>query len=180
MMARYVALFRGINVGGNNIVPMKKLVEVLETLGYENARTYIQSGNAVFRCSANKPADIEARIGAGVAKAFGFQPRVLVLSAADLDRAIAANPFPQAEADHKSLHFYFLTERARQPNIDALNELKSGKESFVLTERIFYLHAPDGIGKSKLAERVEKYLGVPATARNWQTVSKVRDLVASI
>jgi uncharacterized protein (DUF1697 family) len=101
---------------------------------------------------------------------------VLLLTIKELQKAIAANPFPQATTDHKSLHLYFLAEPAQQANIDALNSLKRNGEAFALTNNVFYLHAPDGIGKSKLAERAEKLLGVAATARNWRTVCSVREL----
>ncbi len=175
-MTTWIAFFRGINVGGNNMLPMKSLVALLQKLGLEEVRTYIQSGNVVF-CSAGKNAQvIEKKIGSAVAKAHGFEPRVLVLSVKDLDKAIAANPFPQATAEHKSLHLYFLSEPPSRPNLDALNSIKGTNEAFVITNTVFYLHAPDGIGKSKLAERAEKLLGVTATARNWRTVCKVRDM----
>jgi uncharacterized protein (DUF1697 family) len=139
-------------------------------------RTYIQSGNVVFRCAETKAEEIGSRIGAAVHKAHGFEPRVFVLSIKELKRAKSANPFPHAAVEHKSLHLYFLAEPAKELNIDAMHALKTGNEAFVLTKTVFYLHAPDGIGKSKLAERVEKLLGVAATARNWRTVCKVSEL----
>jgi uncharacterized protein (DUF1697 family) len=178
-MTTWIAFFRGINVGGNNKLPMKSLVALLKRLGCEEVKTYIQSGNAVFRCDAKQPDEIETKIAASIAKAHGFAPRILVLSVKDLDKAIAANPFPHATADHKSLHFYFLAEPPKRPNVEALNTIKASNEAFAITKSVFYLHAPKGIGKSKLAERVEKLLGVPATARNWRTVSKVRELLPS-
>jgi uncharacterized protein (DUF1697 family) len=176
-MTTWIAFFRGINVGGNNILPMKSLTTLLKRLGCEDVKTYIQSGNVVFRCDAKRPDEIETKIAVAVAKAHGFTPRILVLSVKDLDRAIAANPFPQATANHKSLHFYFLAEPPKRPNVEALNTLKATGEAFVITKSVFYLHSPEGIGKSKLAERVEKLLGVAATARNWRTVISVRALL---
>jgi uncharacterized protein (DUF1697 family) len=155
---------------------MQSLVSLLQKLGCEDVRTYIQSGNAVFRCTATKAETLGNKISAAVLKVHGFEPRVLLLTQKDLQLAITANPFPQAEADHKSLLFYFLAAPAKQANIDALNSLKRNAEAFALTKQVFYLHAPDGIGKSKLAERVEKLLGVAATARNWRTVHSVLEL----
>ena len=177
-MTTWIAFFRGINVGGNHLLPMKSLVALLKRLGCEEVKTYIQSGNAVFRCDAKQPDEIEAKIAGAIAKAHGFTPRVLVLSVKDLDKAIAINPFPQATVDHKSLHFYFLSEPPKDPNLKALSALKGANEAFEMTKSVFYLHAPEGIGKSKLAERVEKLLGVAATARNWRTVCKVRELAS--
>ena len=92
-------------------------------------------------------------------------------------QAIAANPFPQAEAEPKTLHLYFLTDSPENPDLNRLDQLKRGTEQYRLSDKVFYLYAPDGIGRSKLAEQVEKALGVAATARNWRTVSKVMALV---
>jgi len=175
-MTTWIAFFRGINVGGNNLLPMKSLVALLQKLGHEDVRAYIQSGNVIFRSAQKNSTEMEKKISAAVHKAHGFEPRVLMLMFKELENAIAANPFPQAEAEHKSLHLYFLARPAKQPTIEALNAIKKSNESFALTKTVFYLHAPDGIGKSKLAGRVEKLLGVPATARNWRTVCEVRKM----
>ncbi len=174
-MTTWIALFRGINVGGNNLLPMKSLVALLEKLGYEDVATYIQSGNAVFR-SSEKAKDIENAISAAIAKAYGFAPRVLLLTSQELQKVTVANPFPNAESNYKSLHVFFLASTPKRPNLAEIGALKSKSESFVLTPRAFHLHAPDGVGNSKLAARVEKCLGVDATARNWRTVTRVSEL----
>jgi uncharacterized protein (DUF1697 family) len=93
---------------------------------------------------------------------------------------MASNPFPQAEERPSALHLFFLSEPSSNPDFELLNTLKAGSESFVLTEDVFYLHAPDGIGRSKLAARVERLLGVDVTARNWRTVSKVAEMVGDL
>lgn len=175
-MATWVAFLRGINVGGNHKLPMKELAALLGDEGLSDVATYIQSGNVVFRCSRATAAALEKRIGTAVSKQYGFQPRVLVLSAAELERAAAANPFPQADADPKSLHLFFLAKRPPAPKLDALHALAAGSEAFELIDKIFYLHTPDGFGTSKLAERAERHLGVDATARNWRTVGKVLEM----
>jgi len=176
-LATWIAFFRGINVGGNNLLPMKGLVALLQKLGFADVQTYIQSGNAVFRSNRKSAAAIEKQIVAAVSKTFGFESRVLLLSAKDLGKAIAANPFPHGASDHKSLHLYFLATPPKTPSLDALNALKASTESFLLSNKVFYLHAPDGIGKSKLAVSAEKLLGVAATARNWRTVLSVQAMV---
>ncbi|HIA16949.1 MAG TPA: DUF1697 domain-containing protein, partial [Dehalococcoidia bacterium] len=94
--------------------------------------------------------------------------------------AIASNPFPQAEEHPNTLHLYFLSEPPHDPDNDALNALKSDSEQFVLTDNVFYLHAPGGIGQSKLAARAERLLGVDATARNWRTVSKIEEMARGV
>jgi len=101
---------------------------------------------------------------------------VLVLESEEFEKAVRSNPFPEAESEPKSLHAYFLATPPERPDLEALEGIKGDRERFVLGDRVFYLHAPDGIGRSRLAARAEKLLGVPATARNWRTVRKVKDM----
>lgn len=172
-MKTYIALFRGINVGGKNILPMKELVALLQNLGAQGVKTYIQSGNAAFQHQAEQAVELSDRIRAAISESHGFEPQVLLLDVAELEQAIASNPFPQAEADPKTLHLYFLADRPETPDLETLDNLKQDTEQYGLADKVFYLYAPDGIGRSKLAARVEKSLGVTATARNWRTVSKI-------
>lgn len=172
----WIAFFRGINVGGNNPLPMKTLPALLATCGCEDGRTYIQSGNVVFRSAAAEAATLAVRIGKAVHARHGFQPRVLVLRRQELQRAIAANPFPQADADPKSLHLFFLSGPPQKSGLSKLRAMQASGEAFELKSRVFYLHTPHGFGASKLAATVERALGVDCTARNWRTCLKVRDL----
>ena len=87
--------------------------------------------------------------------------------------AMVSNPFPQAESNPKTLHLYFLADLPEAPDLEALDALKRDTERYTLAGKLFYLYAPEGIGRSKLAARVEKSLGVAATARNWRSVSKI-------
>ena len=178
-MNTYIALFRGINVGGTGILPMKELVVLLEELGCTGVKTYIQSGNAVFRHRAAAPG-LTRKIRAAVHSARGFEPEVLLLTPDHIARAAASNPFPEGEEDPSRLHLSFLAARPKQPDLALLEGLRSGRERFALKKDIFYMHAPDGIGRSKLAAKVEKALGVPATGRNWRTVQKVLELARSM
>lgn len=155
---------------------MKELAPVLGKMGFINVRTYIQSGNVVFQCQKAKAQQLAKQISDAVSKSHGFRPQVIVLNVRDIERAAAANPFPQAEAEPKSLHLFFLAEAPKNANLDSLNRIKADNEAFVLDGLVFYLHAPDGIGRSKLAASVEKFLGVDATGRNWRTVSKVLEI----
>ncbi|MCB9420500.1 MAG: DUF1697 domain-containing protein [Ardenticatenaceae bacterium] len=177
-MNTIVALLRGINVGGNNKLPMRELVTVLAGLGLENIQTYIQSGNVVFQTDRVDLAELAVEMGTAVAQSHGFTPKIMLLEAHQLEDAIAANPYPQGESDPKSVHFYFLEAVPAAPDLAALEALKTEREQFQLIDDVFYLYAPDGIGRSKLAERVEKALGVSATARNWRTVSKIMAMIA--
>lgn len=175
-MKRYIALFRGINVGGRNVLPMKALRGLLEELGAHHVKTYIQSGNAVFRHQTDDVPQLSNRISAAVKERHGFEPRVLLLDAVEMEKAVAANPFLEAETEPKTLHLYFLAAAPQTSDLALFDSLKKDTEQFKLIGDVFYLYAPDGIGRSKLAERVEKALGVAATARNWRTVSKIMAL----
>jgi uncharacterized protein (DUF1697 family) len=175
-MTTWITFFRGINVGGRNILPMKELKALLEELGCVDVRTYIQSGNVVFRHKEQQATGLSQTISQAVLNRFHFAPYVLLLTANHLKSALAANPFFPAEENPKTLHLYFLSARPTEVDLDGLNQIKSPSESFELIGKVFYLHAPDGIGRSKLAARAEKLLGVPATGRNWRTAQKVLEL----
>jgi uncharacterized protein (DUF1697 family) len=179
-MTTWIAFLRGINMGGHNKLPMKALAALLEQLGGRDVRTYIQSGNAVFRHRQADAARLSGRISAAIHDAHGFEPAVLLLTPGALERAAAANPFPQAEAAPTSLSLFFLSRAPERPDLAALERLRAGREAFVLDGTTFYLHAPDGFGTSKLAARAPALLGVDATARNWRTVVTVLELARAL
>jgi uncharacterized protein (DUF1697 family) len=173
----WIVLLRGINVVGNNRLPMKGLATLLEREGFEEVRTYIQSGNVVLRSARGTSNSLTKRIGTLVLKGYGFQPQVIALSVGELASAAAANPFPKAEADHKALHLFFLAATPRSPDLESLKRLRTGRETFALKGKVCYLHTPDGFPASKLAARAERCIGVGATARNWRTVTKLLEMV---
>ena len=173
-MATWIALLRGINVGGNNIIKMADLKSDLESLKLKSVRTYIQSGNVVFDSTAKTASSLTKKICSQIEKQHGFRPQLFILDRNDLLAAIKSNPFPNAVSDPKTLHFFFLSEPAADPDIKALDNARNQTENYKLTPRVFYLHAPDGIGRSKLAANAEKHLGVVTTARNYRTVDKLR------
>ena len=169
-MKTYIALFRGINVGGYHMLPMKELKLVLEKDGCQDVRTYIQSGNVILNSAISDSAKLAKRLSAVIAKSHGFEPRVIVLSRDELQRAASGNPFATAVANPAALHLFFLDGTPKSPDLKALESLKT-TEAFALKGAVFYLHTPDGLGRSKLAARIERSLGVQGTARNWRTVS---------
>jgi uncharacterized protein (DUF1697 family) len=175
----WIAFFRGINVGGSHMLPMKRLSALMQEAGCRDVQTYIQSGNAVLRSSISDASRLALRVRATVSAGCGFEPRVLLLGRDELRKAMAANPFPEATANPKSLHLFFLAERPKDPDLEALRGVQAKSESFLLRGKVFYLHTPEGFGRSKVAERVERSLGVPATARNWRTVSAVLEMSAA-
>jgi uncharacterized protein (DUF1697 family) len=178
-MKTYVALFRGVNVGGSHVLPMRALTSLLEKHGCADVRTYIQSGNVVFRSAVSDADRLAAALMTAVSRGHGFRPRVLVLTRSELERAAASNPFPEADEAPKTVHVFFLAERPKKPDLEALESVRVQSERFALEGKVFYLHTPDGFGTSKLAGRVERFLGVEATARNWRTVKALLEMATA-
>jgi len=175
-MNTFIALFRGINVGGHNILPMRELVAVLEGLGLQNIRTYIQSGNVVLDSRGSDGVALAKKIREGVHRSHGFAPEVMLLKSGEFGNAIKSNPYAHAESEPKTLHLFFLGTKPKKPDMKKLEDLQRDNERFALKGKVFYLHAPDGIGRSKLAASVEKALGVNVTARNWRSVCKIAEM----
>jgi len=168
-MKTYIVLFRGINVGGKNLLPMNELVTLLEENGFQNVKTYIQSGNVVLQCG--KVSSIE--IATLVARKFGFKPVVLVLDKSEFESSIKHNPFHTAEG--KSTHFYFCSKEPKL-STEKLGKYLVESEEYKLVRNIFYLYAPKGIGRSKLVANIESCLGVPVTGRNLNTINKLSEM----
>ena len=170
-MNSYVALLRAINVGGRNRLHMRELLEDLGGMGLQGVRTHGQSGNVVVHSEETSTSALSERISVAVGRSHGFTPQVLVLKLGELERAVASNPYPEAESSQ--LHLYFLAIEPEDPDLVTLESTRADTERFTLKGKVLYLHAPEGIGRSKLAARVERALGVSATARNWRTVSRL-------
>jgi uncharacterized protein (DUF1697 family) len=179
-MKTYIALFRGINVGGKSSLPMKALATLLEDLGARNVKTYIQSGNAIFQSAEGNTSQLSKKISIAVKKRRGFMSHVFILELADLDKAIAENPFPKTISDPSALHLGFLANTPGRVDFKKIESLKKESEKFHLSASVFYLYAPEGVGRSKLAASIEKLLGVPMTDRNWRTVCKLREMAAEV
>lgn len=175
-----IALLRGINVGGKNSLPMKGLVAIMEVIGAQKVRTYIQSGNAVFEIAEQDLVLLSKRLSVEIGKRYEFKTCVVVLGLEALEKAMAANPFPEAEGDPVGLHLGFLASDPTHANLEKLDSLRKASERFRLIGPVFYLHAPEGVGRSKLAAGAEKALGVPMTVRNWRTVGNIREMAREL
>lgn len=175
-MNKYIVFFRGINVGGKHIIRMKNLREDLTGLGFHQVQTYIQSGNVYFESPIYEKGKIASAITSKVNDTYGFEPDIFVLNESEIKSAVDANPFPQANEFPSKVHLYFLKEVPANVDSKRLNDVQANNEEYELKGYIFYLFAPDGIGRSKLASSVEKFLGVSVTARNWRTVQKMKDM----
>jgi uncharacterized protein (DUF1697 family) len=188
-MSSHVALLRGINVGGNNKVPMAELREVVASLGHTGVSTYIQSGNVLFTAQEGAAADapaLAAGLEQAIERAFGLRLRVVVLSRAELAQVIGDNPY-QAEPNPKYVHAMFFPAEPGpevQESVAAAERQaaeKGGRDEATVVGRTLFLHTPDGYGRSELATRLARARGPVATgtARNWATVTKLLALCDS-
>jgi uncharacterized protein (DUF1697 family) len=169
-MDQWVILLRGINVGGHGKLPMADLRALLLAMGLQDVQTYIQSGNVVVR----GPQPDAGRIMDKVEVNFGFRRDVQVFSAAAFEAVALACPFSPVEGKH--LHIWF-TGRVERLDLVETIALAADDEALHIGPEAVYLHAPSGIGRSKLAEKLPRYLPTRATARNWSTVQKLRAML---
>lgn len=175
---RYVALIRGINVGGSAKLPMSRLRDSMTALGYTEVATYIQSGNVVFTSPRTDPAELEEEIEGRIAQDSGLQVSVLVRTAAEVVAVIERNPFPAAAEQPTTLHVSFLSAAPDSEVVRALDPQAFAPEEYRFDDRVMYLHVPEGLGRSKIAAYPwERRLGVRVTTRNWNTVNKLRDML---
>lgn len=168
-------MLRGVNVGPHHRIKMDALRALYESLKLENPRTYVQSGNVIFRTNEKNTAKLGKRIQEAIEKKFGFRPDVVLRSTDELRKAIAASPFAKRPGLEPSK--ILVTFLASDPSPDSqanLAKLKSHPEELHLIGREMYIYFPDGAGKSKLPwSQVEKLLKVTGTARNWNSVSNM-------
>ena len=166
----FIAVYRGINVGGKNPVKMESLRAMHERLGHQEVKSYIQSGNIVL--AANGSADaITRKVVAEFVREFGFGANVVVVTAKRLDMIVGSNPYAKLAAENpQTVHAGICEGEPGEKGLTALLAKTGGSESFVIGKGIVYLHAPDGFGKSKFAAGMEKACGVPMTVRNWRTM----------
>ncbi len=177
VMHRFVALLRGVNVGGKNRIPMRALRSSLEALDFQDVVTYVQSGNVVFRSPEGGEHALAARIEQRIAADLGPKVAVLLRTHDELDAVSRGNPFLAPETDPTRLHVVFLDRPPARDAIAALDPDRSPGDSFALAGRELYLHLPNGSGRTKLTiDWFERRLDVVATARNWRTVTKLVEL----
>jgi uncharacterized protein (DUF1697 family) len=175
-MDRYVALLRGVNVGPHKKLAMADLRRLLAGLGYDGVRTYIQSGNAVFGAAGRDPAGVGREIEKAIEAELGMAVPVLVRSAAELRTVAEGNPLVDRATRPSFLYAIFLADSPDPGRLAAVDPA-GYREEFVAGERVMYVLYPEGMGKAVLTHAVlEKKLGVLATARNWNTVTRLLEL----
>jgi len=169
-MQKFVVLFRGINVGGNNLLPMKSLVPLLKENNFEQVAAYIQSGNVVL----NNYEDPTEKIKHLVLKNYGFSPEIFTLPASAFFSASDNNPYHDVEG--KFMHLYFCKNNIQRVEAK-LTKFLAESEQFTVKNNVFYLYAPKGIGRSKLVANIESCLGQTATGRNLNTINKIASML---
>jgi uncharacterized protein (DUF1697 family) len=178
-VATFVALLRGINVGGKHVLAMARVREAFTAAGGGEVETYIQSGNVVFshatRSATTLAHDLEQRL----AKVAGFAVPVMLRTATEIARVLEHNPFPAAEVDQ--LHVAFMRARPADNALAAIELAKFAPESCALVGRELYLRLPNGIGRSKLAVALARPTAIAssATTRNLRTVIKLHELASA-
>ncbi|ETT78811.1 DUF1697 domain-containing protein [Paenibacillus sp. FSL R7-277] len=177
-MNTYIALLRGINVGGNKIIKMQELKAMFEALKYEHVRTYIQSGNVVFESEALTGDGLAEMISGKIQETFGFEVPVIIRSLEELEAAIAGNPFPQSEPEaYKRLYVSFLAAEPAAEALEKLRPYEDGADKVRVIGKELYAFYEVSVSESPLFKvSFDKLLGTALTARNWNTLNKVAAL----
>lgn len=174
----HIALLRGINVGGKNRVPTAALTGLFEAAGGIGVRTYIQSGNVLFRSPPDRTAAVAEAVERRLDADLGVPSPVIVRPARALRRIIDACPFGDAEPTH--LHVMFLRDAPTKRAIAALDPDRSPPDQFVVKGSEIHLHLPNGAARSKLTNSYfDRTLGTVSTARNWRTVRTLAEMAES-
>jgi uncharacterized protein (DUF1697 family) len=178
-MTKFVSLFRGINVGGNKSVRMDALKELHEFLGLKEVQTYIQSGNVVFSSDDADVTQFQKNIEDGFAQKFGFQSKVMVRTAGELNVMIENNPFQdQPMKESKWVVAMFLATHPAGTAREDIQKTYAGPEEIHIIGQEVFIYYPEGMGRSKLTNTfLEKKLKSAGTARNWNTVLKLQKMM---
>jgi uncharacterized protein (DUF1697 family) len=179
MSVIYVALLRGINVGGKNPLPMKALAEEFVAAGCTHVRTFIQSGNVIFSAPPGKDESALAQLlGARLEERFGYTAPLVLRTTEELRAAIDKTPYLAMGAPEETLHVMFLTATPEAARVEKLDPDRSPGDTFVVLGREIYLRLPNGMARTKLTNAYfDSKLGVTSTARNWRTTTKLLELM---
>ena len=176
-----ICLLRGVNLAGHNKIKMEDLRSLCDSLGLDDAQTYVQSGNVVFRSTERNLTRLAKRIGDAIEKKCGFRPGVILRTPLDLKEVIRTNPFARRRGlEASKLLVTFLPADPSSEVRDAVRNLETNPEEVRLHGRELYAYFPDGMGRSKLVPRMEKILKKSGTGRNWNTVTKLLALAEAL
>lgn len=173
-----ISMLRGVNVGPHNRIKMDELRALYESLKFEDPRTYVQSGNVIFRTKEKRSPQLAKRIQDAIARKFACRPEVILRTVEEMRSAIAASPFAKRkDIEPGKLLVTFLAAQPPKDALAAIETLKSHPEEIHLKGREMYIYFPNGVGTSKLPwSQVEKHLKVTGTARNWNSVTKMLEI----
>ena len=175
---RYVALLRGINVGGKNRLAMADLAAICRAAGCQDVVTYIQSGNVVFTADPEVAATLAGVVTARIAADFGLRVPVILRSIAEVESVVESNPLIAGGLPVDLLHVMFLADQPTPDRLSLLDPERSPLDTYRLVGREVYLHLPNGVAGSKLTNAyVDSKLGTISTSRNWRTVIKLREML---
>jgi len=177
-LVRYVALLRGINVAGKNVLSMTDLARIFQGAGCADVGTYIQSGNVLFTADAKAETTLPEKISSRIERDFGHRVPIVLRTLPELRAAIAANPFLSPDVDQRALHVYFLRDTPAKDAVAALDLGRSLPDRFTVLGREVYLHLPNGMARTKLTNAwLDSKLKTVSTARNWNTLLKLVELM---
>jgi uncharacterized protein (DUF1697 family) len=174
-MFTYIALLRGINVSGQKSVKMTALIETFRKLGFNNVKTYLQSGNVIFTSAEQDTSILARKTEQEIKKDFGHDVPVIVLEVNTLKQIIEANPFAKDTSKEISyMHVTFLSSKPHNMANNQIEDKKQGNEEIVFTDNAIYLYCPHGYGNTKLNNNfLETKLKIIATTRNWKTTNEL-------
>ena len=180
-MTTITCMLRGVNVGGHNIMKMDALRDLCGSLGLSDSQTCLQSGNVVFRTRERNLLSLARDMEGAIERKFGFRSDVILRTTEELKEVIAGNPFSgRDDIDAGRLLVFFLQNAPSQETQDAILRIRAGPEEIRTANRELYVYFPYGQGKSKLMPVLGKALKTPWTGRNWNTVTKLLEIAASM
>jgi uncharacterized protein (DUF1697 family) len=176
---RYVGLLRAVNLGSTRKVPMAELRELMtDELGFEDVATLVQSGNVVFTAPRTSAAELGDRIGDALEARYGFEVPTMIRTGSQLAKVIEANPFLALAKDATKVHVAFADGPTKASLLADVDKEPFAPEDFQVGSAEVYLAYPNGAGRSAMKVPFEKLLGVRLTSRNWNTVTKLADLLS--
>lgn len=178
-MKQYVALLRGINVGGHRKIKMAELRSACEEIGLSQVQTYIQSGNIIFRSPQENAETIAQQIKSAILETFGHDVITFVIDKEAYEQVIVDNPFEEREdPDPKKLHVCFLYKEVDTSLESELQAVESKRDQVILHPKALYLYCPDGFGRTKYTDSIiKRILKTSGTTRNWRSVLKLQEML---
>ena len=173
-----ISMLRGINVGGHHLIKMEALRTLYASLGLQDAQTYVQSGNVIFRSEEKNLSSLAKKIEAAIEREFGFRPNVILRTQAELRDAMARNPFAARKGiEPNKILLIFLASALSTETITAARAIPCDPEEMHIYERELYIYFPNGMARPKLSmSAVERVLKTSWTGRNWNTVTKLLEM----